>query len=91
MLFNLRTFSYDVKSNFKSLHKDDIVCRLCKDPDSFEDEIHTFESCKILIDDNVKDQSVKFEHVFADINLQVNAIQYLMKLINKQKLMLELQ
>ena len=80
-----------MKSNFKSLHKDDMKCRLCEEPGSYEDEIHTFHNCPALIEDEEKDQSIKFEDIFANIDQQVIAIKYFMKCINKRKLMLELR
>ena len=91
MLFALRTHSYDVKSNYKSFHKDDMKCRICEDPMSYEDEIHTFQNCPALIEDEEKDRTIKFEDIFANIDHQVCAIKYFMKFINKRKLILELR
>ena len=66
-------------------------CRICNDPSSYEDEIHTFSYCRLLIDEDDRDKSVKFEHIFANIDLQIHAVKYFMKLINKRKIMMEIR
>ena len=58
-LFSLRCRSFDVKSNYKSLFSENMTCRICKDPNSYEDEIHTF-NCDVLTKDESMDTSVKF-------------------------------
>ena len=65
-LFSLRNRSYNLKSNFKSLYGNDMICRICLDDQSVEDEIHTFEICNVLIEHDKSD--IKFSHVLDHLN-----------------------
>ena len=88
-LFSLRNRSYDLKSNYKSLHVNDMICRICMDDQSREDEIHTFELCTELIE---RDQSdIKFIHVYGSLEQQIKAITYFSRISTKRNLILEIK
>ena len=38
LLFSLRSKMMDVKSNFRNLYNNDMTCRICKQPGSYENE-----------------------------------------------------
>ena len=88
-LFSLRNRSYDLKSNYKSLYVNDMICRICMDDQSREDEIHTFELCTELIE---RDQSdIKFIHVYGSLEQQIKAITYFSRISTKRNLILEIK
>ena len=88
-LFELRNRSYNLKSYYKSLYGNDMICRICLDDQSVEDEIHTFEVCKGLIEHNKSD--IKFRHIFGPLEQQINAITYFSRIIVKRNLILEIK
>ena len=71
------------------MYQSDMSCRICKDPESYEDEIHTF-SCKVLTDGLEIDEDVKFLDIYGDLTRQVQTIKSLMKIIRKRNLLLDL-
>ena len=68
----------------------DMSCRICLDPTSYEDEIHTF-SCKELVDGLTLHDNVEFEDIYRDLDHQLRAIKNFMKIIKKRDLLLELR
>ena len=88
-LFSLRCRSFDVKSNYKSLFSENMTCRICKDPNSYEDEIHTF-NCDVLTKDESMDPSIKLEHIFGSLKQQIKATKHYFKLMQKRRLILDI-
>ena len=72
LLFKMRSFNLNVKSNFQSIHEEDMTCRICKRIDSFEDEEHSL-SCPVLLEDSHHDPGIKFTDIFGDIQKQIRA------------------
>ena len=90
-LFSLRCRNMSVKSNYKMKYQNDNMnCRMCFDPLSYENKIHTF-SCHVLTSGIPVNNEVKFEHIFGDLKQQVCAAKYYTKLIRKRNLILELK
>ena len=87
-LFSLRSHNFDCKANFRNQYQN-MVCRLCDNEDSFEDEIHSLK-CPAVVNDNELDHSIEFHHVFGSINQQIKAVKYFMPIIKRRKLLLEL-
>ena len=91
-LFLLRSKNFNVKSNHKYMFDiSDMKCRICLDPESYEDEIHTFLECQILLDGLSVDKKVKFEDIYGPLNLQIPAVKNFIKIIDKRNIMLELR
>ena len=65
-------------------------CRICGNPSSYENEQHTF-SCEKLTEGMVVNKNIKFEHIYGDLNLQVEAMKEFMPIIRKRNLILELK
>ena len=66
-----------------------MICRICRDPESYENEIHTF-NCPILTEGLELDPNVRFEHIFGELSFQITAIKNYMKIMRKRELLLEL-
>ena len=91
-LFGLRSRNFPVKSNYKSMYdSNNMTCRICQDPQSYEDEIHTFQYCKELTKDLTISGNVKFHDIYEDLDHQICAMKNFMKIINKRNLILELR
>ena len=88
-LFSLRSHNLNCKSNFPSAFGEDMSCRTCCDKNTFEDEIHSLE-CPSVIDEDSKDESIKFYHIFGNLEEQIKAVRYYIKVMNKRNIMLEL-
>ena len=89
-LFELRCRNYDVKSNFSSLYNEDMTCRLCKDPQSIENEEHTFSSaCKSSI--QVVDSESTFNDVYGSLEHQVKFINTYLDFIRKRRIIIKQQ
>ena len=89
-LFSLRSHNLNCKSNFSSAFHEDMSCRTCCDENTIEDEIHSLE-CPSVIDEDEKDNSIKFHHIFGSLDEQIKAVKYYIKVMNKRNLILELQ
>ena len=74
LLFKLRSRMTDIKSNFKSMYKDDLLCQLCQCEE--ETSKHLLECKTVLDDENIGDaaRKVKNADIFKDINKQVKAV-----------------
>ena len=88
-LFELRVFNFQTKSNFKSQFEDDMTCRICLEKDSYEDENHTFLECSVLLENIEINKNIKFDDVFGCLDIQVKAIKYFMRIIQKRNAILE--
>ena len=89
-LFLLRCRNMTVKSNFKKQYQNDMTCRICCDPLSYENEIHTF-SCDSLTLGLPLNTDVKFEHIFGSLQQQIQAAKLYTKLIKKRNLIMEIK
>ena len=87
-LFQLRNFSYNVKSFRKTQYENDMICRICQVPNSIENEIHTFKQYEILIDPEQSD--IKFDHVFGNLEQQEKSIKYFSRIITKRDKFLDI-
>ena len=85
-LFSLRCRNFNVKSNYKTMYEGNMICRICQDPQSYEDEDHTF-SCQVLVDGLEIGEDVKFSDIYSNTTKQINAVKSFMKII-KNKLSL---
>ena len=82
---------YDVKSNFSNVFKDeDMICRICKKPDSYEDEMHTFQCDELTSDIDIK-TNIKFTDIFGNISKQTAAIKYFLQIIKRRELILKIR
>ena len=82
LLFKLRTRMFNCKQNFKNQNENEnLFCKLCKvciDSQSHLLNCFVLKNCN---QDLRKNKSVKYEHIFEDVELQVNAITLLSKVI----------
>ena len=85
LLFALRTKMTDCKSNFSNQYGENMICRLCKDLTSFEDEDHLL-LCKAV---NSEQYEVSFSDVYGDIDKQYRVTQVYKKVLRKRNLYLE--
>ena len=73
LCFILRCHSFLVKSNYKTQFGEDMSCRGCHDPDSYEDEIHLTKSCRFLENERGKNV-LEFNDVFGSLRKQIEFI-----------------
>ena len=91
-LLALRSRHFNVKSNYKSMYDYyNMQCKICNEPDSYEDVIHTLKKFTVLLKDLDIFIKVKFSDIYEDLNLQVTAVKQFMKIINKRNILLELR
>ena len=88
-LFSLRSHNLNCKSNFPSAFED-MSCRTCGDKNVIENEIHSLE-CSSVIDIDMIDETIQFKHIFGNLEEQIKAVKYYIKIIRKRNLLLELQ
>ena len=77
LLFALKTKCVDVKTNFKNkFSKSNMFCRLCKNTDDEESEIHLLKCNQIISDIQLKQQimDISYSDVFGKLQQQVKAI-----------------
>ena len=91
VLFSLRCREYDVKTNYKNKYEEDMTCRICREEESEEDELHTFFKCKILTHDIKIDPKTQFNHVFGSLKEQVNVMKHIMLVTRKRNIILEIR
>ena len=87
-IFDLRSRNFTCKSNMKTMYLDDMSCRVCKDANSIEDENHTFQQCKILIDDT--SSAIDFRDVYGTLSQQVTFIKKAMPIIRKRNILMKI-
>ena len=81
LLFKLRTRTFDCKTNYKNLYKNDLNCSVCTSEDSQEHLL----SCK-MITEGVDTENVVYSDLFASYPKQEKAIKVFMKLNRNRKL-----
>ena len=89
-LFALRSRSLPLKANQKSMFKDNLICRICQDMQSKEDEDHIFFHCDRLLGNISRPTNIKLEDIFGTIDKQVPAIKFFMKIIERRNILLDL-
>ena len=68
LLFSLRTRSIDVKTNYRNKYQFDMHCKLCKNVNEEESEIHLLK-CDIItknISHDINLTSAKYENIFSE-------------------------
>ena len=88
LLYSLRSRSYFVKSNYKSQFGQNMTCRSCLHPSSFENVDH------LLVCEKFKDETdgiqLHFEDVYGPLEKQIQFIKIFKKLDSKRTLLFEL-
>ena len=88
-LFSLRCRNFPVKTNYKTMFNDNI-CRVCSDEEAIEDEKHAFFHCQVLLEGTKVNNEIKFDDIYGTLDQQIRAINYMMPLIRKREVLLEL-
>ena len=78
LLFQLRTYSYNCKANFKNKYKDNLLCNFC----NMEDNQEHLINCSIVN----KDKSLEYRYILGSIEEQVKIIKHLKEVDTKRKL-----
>ena len=78
LLFQLRTYSYNCKANFKNKYKENLLCNFC----NMEDNQEHLINCSIVN----KDKSLEYRYIFGSIEEQVKIIKHLKEVDTKRKL-----
>ena len=88
LLFKLRTCMYQVKINFKELHKNDLSCDLCKSATC--DQSHLLQ-CKVLhkLIPELRFTKVKYHHLFGGIENMIPAIKLFKKVTEERDKILQ--
>ena len=89
-MFSLRSFTFQVKTNFRYLYKDDMTCRACMDQQSEESEIHFSQVCAQFRNER-KGETLNFEDVFSSLDVQISFIKKFKIVARKWKLLLEIE
>ena len=90
LLFSLRSYTFQVKSNFSYMQKDNMTCRACADPQSIESEIHLSQSC-VIFQKERNGEILNCEDVFASLDVQISFIKKFKLISRKWKLILEME
>ena len=85
LLFALKTKMIECKSNFSNQYGDNLICRICQDVNSIEDEDHILV-CPIL---NTEHYDVTFSDVYRDIDTQYNVTKVYKKVLRRRNVYLE--
>ena len=90
LLFKLRTRNLDLKNNYRIFYNNDLICRICLDPDSIEDENHlTF--CPLLREEVCEDEvMIRYEDVFGPIIKQIQDVRLFMRLVKRREIYMEI-
>ena len=88
LLFSLRSRSYPVKSNYKSQFEQNMTCRSCRHPSSYENVDHLLV-CEIF-ENETEGIQLYFEDVFQPLQTQIKFIKIFKKIHNKRELLFEL-
>ena len=88
-LFDLRSRNFTCKSNTKTMYLDNMTCRLCQDANSYEDEMHTFQQCNLLIEDT--NQAINFYDVYGTLSQQIEFIKKAMPIIRKRNIVMQIR
>ena len=87
-IFEIRCRNFNCKSNTKSFYVDNMSCRVCLDPNSYEDENHTFTECKSLLEDRTP--VINYQDVYGTLLQQISFIKDVMPIIRKRNIFLQL-
>ena len=72
LLFSLRTWTIDVKTNYKSMHTFNMLCRLCKKEEDSEKHYLECDVIRENIDHSIDLTQAKYENIFSsDIEDQI--------------------
>ena len=85
LLFTLRTKMLECKANFSEQYQKKLQCRLCKAPDSIENEDHLL-TCSIL---NTVKYNVQFSDVYGTVDEQYEVVQIFKKVVRRWKVYLD--
>ena len=85
LLFTLRTKMLECKTNFSEQYQKKLQCRLCKAPDSIENEDHLL-TCSIL---NTQKHNVQFSYVYGTVDEQYEVIQIFKNIVRRWRMYLE--
>ena len=88
LLFSLRSFTFQVKTNFRYLHRDNMICRACLDPQSEESEEHISRTCQQFQKER-NGEDLNCEDVFSTLDDQISFIKKFKIIARKWKLLLE--
>ena len=86
LLFQLRTRMLDCKANFPNQYGNILVCRMCKNENTIEDEDHILK-CKTL---NTEEYAVNFKFVYGTSEEQYEVTKIFKKVMRKRTLMLSI-
>ena len=90
LLFSLRSQTFPVKSNYKYLHKDNMICRACYLPETVENEIHFCETCPVFSDERGSEK-LHFNDVFGTLDVQIRFVKVFKIIARKWTLILEME
>ena len=79
----------DVKTNFRKLYDNDLICRTCKNPDSQEDEDHLLKCESLVSEVDQDDQTVEFNFVYKDLGHQKQAVNVFKSVLRKREILLK--
>ena len=88
LLFSLRSLSFPVKSNFSYMHKNDMSCRACSEPETVESEEHFCTSC-VNFQSERNFKTLVFSDIYGTLDLQVQFIKQFKIIARKWKVLLE--
>ena len=91
VLFSLRCRSAKFKSNYSSQYEDDMRCRICLKDDTYENEQHTFHECSVILNQISINQEVNIDHIYGNINEQINAARYYSSILKIRQCILDLK
>ena len=92
LLFAIKTKCVDVKTNFKNqFSKSNMFCRLCKNTDEEESELHLLKCNQIISDKQLQQQikDISYSDVFGTLEQQVKAIKVWKKVFKVWKVKME--
>ena len=90
LLMSLRCKIYDVKSNFKNRFNNNMRCRICMLPESYENESHLLKCSDLMYNLSSAESNLKLEVIYGTLDTQVLFIESFDKIHSRRKLMLEL-
>ena len=80
LLFKFRTFTYEVKNNYKYKYKSDLTCHNCTETDSQEHLLN----CSIA--DNISKDNCKPDDIFNNLEKQIKIVRILVQIDQKRQL-----
>ena len=89
LLFKLRTRMFGCKENFKNYYGSNLFCDLCKIVKCSQSHLLECFVLKNSIGELRENRSVKYSHIFENIELQVPAIKILYQVVKIREVLLE--